>query len=151
MVSMFDLRDPSNRDRLAMARTGSAMVRDYPLTGVGPAMIPKLYTQYRDPDAVQAINPHLHNAPLQIAAERGLPALAIWLAFIAVLSYHLFRIFRTERDQTLAAAGLAAIAGMFVGRSNHFFVLDRSAGLHHGGCTRGGDRVEPVTERDERI
>jgi len=112
MMSMFDLRDPSNRDRLAMARTGSAMVRDFPLTGVGPAMIPKLYTQYRDPDAVQDINPHLHNVPLQIAAERGLPALAIWIAFIAVLAYSLFRIFRSERDQTFAAAGLAAIAGM---------------------------------------
>jgi O-antigen ligase len=112
MMSMFDLRDPSNRDRLAMARTGSAMVRDFPLTGVGPAMIPKLYTQYRDPDAVQDINPHLHNVPLQIAAERGLPALAIWIAFIAVLGYSLFRVFRSERDQTLAAAGLAAIAGM---------------------------------------
>ncbi len=112
MMSMFDLRDPSNRDRLAMARTGSAMVRDFPLTGVGPAMIPKLYTQYRDPDAVQAMNPHLHNVPLQIAAERGLPALAIWIAFIAVLAYNLFRIFRSERDQTLAAAGLATIASM---------------------------------------
>ena len=112
MVSMFDLRDPSNRDRLAMARTGAAMVRDFPLTGVGPAMIPKLYTQYRDPDAVQAMNPHLHNVPLQIAAERGLPALAIWIAFIAVLAYNLFRIFRSERDQTLAAAGLATIASM---------------------------------------
>ena len=112
MMSMFDLRDPSNRDRLAMARTGSAMVRDFPLTGVGPAMIPKLYTQYRDPDAVQEMNPHLHNVPLQIAAERGLPALAIWIAFIAVLAYNLFRIFRSERDQTLAAAGLATIASM---------------------------------------
>jgi len=112
MVSVFDLRDPSNRDRLAMARTGAAMVRDFPLTGVGPAMIPKLYTQYRDPDAVQAMNPHLHNVPLQIAAERGLPALAIWIAFIAVLAYNLFRIFRSERDQTLAAAGLATIASM---------------------------------------
>ncbi len=112
MVSMFDLRDPSNRDRLAMARTGAAMVRDFPLTGVGPAMIPKLYTQYRDPDAVQAMNPHLHNVPLQIAAERGLPALAIWIAFIAVLAYNLFRLFRSEHDQTLAAAGLATIAGM---------------------------------------
>jgi len=112
MMSMFDLRDPSNRDRLAMARTGAAMVRDFPLTGVGPAMIPKLYTQYRDPDAVQAMNPHLHNVPLQIAAERGLPALAIWIAFIAVLAYNLFRIFRSERDQTLAAAGLATIASM---------------------------------------
>ena len=112
MMSMFDLRDPSNRDRLAMARTGAAMVRDFPLTGVGPAMIPKLYTQYRDPDAVQAMNPHLHNVPIQIAAERGLPALAIWIAFIAVLAYNLFRIFRSERDQTLAAAGLATIASM---------------------------------------
>ena len=37
MVSVFDLRDPSNRDRLAMARTGAAMVSDFPLTGVGPA------------------------------------------------------------------------------------------------------------------
>jgi O-antigen ligase len=112
MVSMFDLRDPSNRDRLAMARTGTAMVRDFPLTGVGPAMIPKLYTQYRDPDAVQAMNPHLHNVPLQIAAERGLPALAIWIAFIVILAYSLFRLFRTEREPTMAAAALAAIASM---------------------------------------
>jgi O-antigen ligase len=112
MMSVFDLRDPSNRDRLAMARTGAAMVSDFPLTGVGPAMIPKLYAQYRDPDAVQATNPHLHNVPLQIAAERGIPALAIWIGFVTLLAYRLFRLFRTERDPTLAAAGLAAIAGM---------------------------------------
>jgi O-antigen ligase len=112
MVSMFDLRDPSNRDRLAMARTGTAMVRDFPLTGVGPAMIPKLYVQYRDPEAVQPINPHLHNVPLQIAAERGLPALVIWVAFIVVLVYSLFRLFRTGREPTMTAAALAAIASM---------------------------------------
>jgi O-antigen ligase len=112
MVSVFDLRDPTNRDRLAMARTGAAMVRDFPLTGVGPNMIPKLYTQYRDPDAVQAMNPHLHNVPLQIAAERGLPALAIWIAFVVLLAHGLFRLFRSDREPTLAAAGLAAIAGM---------------------------------------
>jgi len=112
MVSMFDLRDPSNRDRLAMARTGSAMVSDYPLTGVGPAMVPRLYSQYRDPDAVQATNPHLHNVPLQIAAERGVPALAIWIGFVALLLYGLFHVFRTEREHTLAAAGMAAVVGM---------------------------------------
>jgi O-antigen ligase len=112
MVSMFDLRDPTNRDRLAMVRTGTAMVRDFPLTGVGPDMIPRLYAQYRDPDAVQAMNPHLHNVPLQIAAERGLPALAIWIAFVVLLAHGLFRLFRSEREPTLAAAGLAAIAGM---------------------------------------
>ena len=112
MVSIFDLRDPTNRDRLAMVRSGAAMIRDYPLAGVGPNMIPRVYAQYRDPDAVQALNPHLHNVPLQIAAERGLPALAVWAAFVAVLAFGLFRLFRTERDKTLAATGLAAIAGM---------------------------------------
>jgi len=112
MVSMFDLRDPSNRDRLAMARTGAAMVHDYPILGVGPAMIPKLYPQYRDPDAVQALNPHLHNVPLQIAAERGVPAAIIWVGFVVALAHSLFQVFRSERDRVLAAAGLAAIAGM---------------------------------------
>lgn len=112
MMSMFDLRDPTNRDRLAMVRTGEAMVRDHPLTGVGPNMVQRLYPQYRDPDAVQALNPHLHNVPLQIAAERGLPALGVWIAFVAVLSTSLYRLFRAQPNQTLAAAGLAAIAGM---------------------------------------
>ena len=35
--------------------------------------------------AVNKVNPHLHNVPLQIAAERGLPALAIWLWFVIAL------------------------------------------------------------------
>ena len=30
------------------------------------------------------MNPHLHNVPMQIAAERGLPALAIWIWFLVV-------------------------------------------------------------------
>jgi O-antigen ligase len=50
--------------------------------------------------------------PLQIAAERGLPALAIWIAFVVLLAHGLFRLFRSEREPALAAAGLAAIAGM---------------------------------------
>jgi O-antigen ligase len=49
---------------------------------------------------------------MQIAAERGLPALAVWIAFVAVLTFGLFRLFRAGRDPALAGAGLAAIAGM---------------------------------------
>ena len=45
----------------------------------------QVYPHYRDPDAVKQLNPHLHNVPLQIAAERGLPALATWLWFIVAL------------------------------------------------------------------
>ncbi len=112
IMSVFDLRDPSSRDRVAMLQTGAAMVRDHPLTGVGPNMVERLYTQYRDASGVQSKNPHLHNVPVQIAAERGLPALAVWLGFIGVLATGVFRIFRGSQDRTLAAGALAAIAAM---------------------------------------
>ena len=48
-------------------------------------MVERRYAEYRGPDAVNEVNPHLHNVPLQIAAERGLPALAVWLWFIVAL------------------------------------------------------------------
>ena len=113
-MSMFDLRDPSNRDRVAMLKTGVNMVTADPLTGVGPNMVPRAYPTYRDAGAVEAVNPHLHNVPMQIAAERGLPALAIWLGFIAVLARAIYRLFRnaTGADRVLPATGLAAIAAM---------------------------------------
>jgi O-antigen ligase len=110
MISVFDLQDPTNRDRLAMARAGTAMIADHPLTGVGPNMVQRLYAQYRDPDAVETTNPHLHNVPLQIAAERGLPALGAWVWFLVVLVGRLVRVFPQQR--VLAATGLAAIAAM---------------------------------------
>jgi O-antigen ligase len=112
MMSVFDLQDPTNRDRLAMVHIGTAMIAQHPLTGVGPDMVPRLYAHFRGPDSVEAINPHLHNVPLQIAAERGLPALAIWIGFIVMLARHLWRIFRSGEPRALSAAGLAAIAAM---------------------------------------
>jgi O-antigen ligase len=113
MMSMFSaVPDATNQDRLAMVEVGARMVKDHPLTGVGPNMVPRLYAQYRPDYAVNPTNPHLHNVPLQIAAERGLPALAVWLWFLATLTTSLFRLFRQQRDRTLAAAALAAIAAM---------------------------------------
>jgi O-antigen ligase len=61
---------------------------------------------------VNEINPHLHNVPVQIAAERGLPALAIWLAFIVVLLKDLAVRFFQNRSRVLVAAALAAVVSM---------------------------------------
>ena len=44
-----------------------------------------------------AINPHLHNVPVQIAAERGLPALGVWLWFVVVLARDSSALFRARR------------------------------------------------------
>ena len=112
LYSTFDLNDPTNRDRFAMGRAGVRMIRDHPLTGVGPDMVQVVYADYRDAGAVNETNPHLHNVPLQIAAERGLPALALWLWFIAATTRALLREIKREGSRALAAGGLAAMAAM---------------------------------------
>jgi O-antigen ligase len=117
-MSILDLQDATIRDRLAMLREGEQMVRARPLVGVGPDMVEAVYADYRDPEAVEQVNPHLHNVPMQIAAERGLPALAIWLWFVVTAIGDLTRRFYADRDRVLAASGLAAMmamlaAGMF--------------------------------------
>jgi len=112
LMSMFDAKDPTRRDRVAMLLEGQHMVRDHPVFGVGPNMVEEVYAQYRVPEAVEQINPHLHNVPMQIAAERGLPALALWVVFLGVLCRDLYRRLKTIRPRTVAAAATAAIAGM---------------------------------------
>lgn len=112
LQSIVNLKDPSNRDRLAMLREGEHMIRAHPLLGVGPNMVQPLYAEYLDSDAVKEINPHLHNVPVQIAAERGLPALGLWLWFIVALVVALARRARDGDRRFLAAAGLAAVTSM---------------------------------------
>jgi O-antigen ligase len=115
--SMFNMNDPTVRDRYTMLRIGERMIRTHPLTGVGPNMVQRLYTDYtgRDslvgPDGVTHINPHLHNDFLQIAAERGLPALAIWLCFIIALVRDLWKRFQAGQRE-LAATAMATVAAL---------------------------------------
>ena len=102
----------SNRDRLAMIRSGLKIIKDDPLTGVGPDMVVRVYPQYRDPDAVQQLNSHLHNVPLQIAAERGIPALIVWLWFIVTLLRDFFKARRTTHVPSIVTAALACTVAM---------------------------------------
>ena len=112
IMTMFDVQDPTNQDRLAMVEIGARIVASDPLTGVGPNMVPVVYPQYRPDYAVQTVNPHLHNVPLQIAAERGIPALLIWLWFVIALGRASFSLFRQDANRVLSGAALAAIAAM---------------------------------------
>jgi len=111
LYSTFSLTDPSNVDRVAMMKSGWHMIKDRPFTGVGPDMVIQVYPHYRDKTAVNQLNPHLHNVPLQIAAERGLPALILWLWFIGALVRDFWRLRRSE-VRSLSNAGLAVIGAM---------------------------------------
>jgi len=128
-LSAFDLNDATNRDRIAMLKSGKAMIADHPWTGVGPNMVPRAYIEkYKTPDAVDPVDKpgdtraHLHNVPVQLAAERGLPALAAWLWFIVVAVRDLLREFRRGRARALAAGALAAVvAALAAGLFEHNF------------------------------
>ena len=117
LYSTFDLKDPTNRDRVAMLRSGLRIIEDHPLTGVGPDMVIQVYPHYRDAGATNQLNPHLHNVPLQIAAERGLPALAIWLWFIATLLRDFLRRWRAAPFPSLPTAARAATPRCLPSRS----------------------------------
>ena len=134
LTSMFKVQDSrdqtttttasiqSNQDRIAMIRSGWRMIKDRPVTGVGPDMVERVYPVYRDPSAVKQLNPHLHNVPVQIAAERGLPALALWLWMLAVLVRDYVRQRRSAAWVFLSNAGLACVVAMLAaGMFEHNF------------------------------
>jgi putative inorganic carbon (hco3(-)) transporter len=132
--AMFEIKDKyqqtettqasvqSNRDRIAMLKSGIRIIRDFPLTGVGPDMLIQVYPRYRDPSATKQLNPHLHNVPVQIAAERGLPALIIWLWFVITVIVDFVRMRMTATWTFLPNAGLACVAAMLAaGMFEHNF------------------------------
>jgi O-antigen ligase len=84
-VSRLTFRDASSIDRYYMWQAGIDMTLDKPVFGQGPGMILRTYPQYRWAEARNPMQPHLHDNALQIAAERGLPALAFWVWMMAVL------------------------------------------------------------------
>lgn len=95
VLDSFDLRDTTTQSRLELLRTGAAMVADHPWTGVGPRMVPIAAAHYRSNQEFPGwLYQHLHNTPVQIAAEMGLVGLAAWLLLWGVLLRDFLRMAR---------------------------------------------------------
>lgn len=115
-----DLSDDTTRDRLAMLEAGLALARAHPLTGVGPGQVKHLYPAWAPPEALRRSTSHLHDTPLQIVVERGIPGLAawiaIWVAFFAAAARILKRIgAEDEEARALVLGSITAIAAFLVG------------------------------------
>jgi len=120
LVDRLTVTDASSRDRYYMWQAGIDMILDKPVFGQGPGMILKTYPDYRWPQAPNPMAPHLHNNALQLAAERGLPCLALWLWLVAAVMGDAVRETRRDRSRrawpaTAAIAILTAamVAGLF--------------------------------------
>jgi O-antigen ligase len=89
--------DTSVKARDAMLLTGGLIIHESPWLGTGPGGIPAAYARLQaDYSSLPEYFPlpqvqHLHSNMMQIAAERGVPALAAWLAFWVMYAWGLAR------------------------------------------------------------
>lgn len=117
--SFADPSDPTMRERLLMWQSGLAIIRDHPLTGVGPGQVKAVFPRYALPEAHRKTTSHVHNTPLQITAERGLLGLAAWLWIWSAFFLRGARLLRRigpaqAREWRLVAGSLVAIVGFLV-------------------------------------
>lgn len=117
--SMANPQDATVRDRVAMWRSGLAMIADHPLLGLGPGQVRVWYPYYRRPEAVRPSTGHLHNSPIQIAAERGLLALGVWTWLWVLFFREGARVLRRLRpahacERALVSASLWGVGGFLV-------------------------------------
>jgi O-antigen ligase len=117
--TLISLTDDTSRDRLAMLHGGLDLARAHPLTGIGPGQVKHVYPTVAPPEALRRSTSHLHNTPLQIAVERGLPGLAAWLAIWVGFFGAAWRVFRRvspadEEARALVLGSLAAVAAFLV-------------------------------------
>lgn len=120
-LSIFSLESSSNRQRLQYIRAGVRIIKERPIFGTGPDTVDMVFQDPAYGLSVEARrNVHLHNNIIQIAAERGIPTLAAWLAFIIWAFLSLLRLLRNRGSPvfphaTAAAAAMLALftAGLF--------------------------------------
>lgn len=127
--SGWDPTDPETAMRLELARTSVRLIRDNPWLGVGPKNVNVEALRYRGtPTFPDWLYQHMHNNVLQIASERGIPGLMLWLWLMGRLGWDAIALFRrgsnleagSDREDilmvsTAALGGWVAlmVAGMF--------------------------------------
>ena len=84
------------------------------LVGVGMDSLKRRWREWGMFDQGRQPWGHLHSTPLQIAFERGLPALLVWAAWLFVYGRMLWRLARGELEGDWVVRGLAlgALGGL---------------------------------------
>lgn len=93
-TGFFDSKDESTRYRLVMWNDGARLLTDSPrnfIVGVGMDSVQKRWQEWGMYEGGYLPMGHFHSAPIQIAVERGIPALLIWLIVLALLTRTLWR------------------------------------------------------------
>ncbi|MBC7911304.1 MAG: O-antigen ligase family protein [Pyrinomonadaceae bacterium] len=127
-VGFFDRSDGSVSWRETVWREGFQLLTSKPrhlLTGVGMDSIKRYGCEWELFDKCRLPVGHMHSTPLQLALERGLPALLAWLALIFLYGRMLWRLARVDFadgwiERGLALGALGGLAGFFASGLVHY-------------------------------
>lgn len=112
-LSIFSSRSYSNRMRVEYTKAGIKIIRDFPLFGTGPDTVDMVFQNPKYGLSEEAKrNVHLHNNFIQIAAERGIPTLLVWLIFLGWIFISLFGLLK-NKDPSLYPLTVAALTALF--------------------------------------
>lgn len=77
----LSLQDPSSSLRVQLARVGASRIKQHPLFGHGMDSVHVHWKEWGFPGTDML---HLHSTPLQLAFDRGLPAVFLWLWIMSI-------------------------------------------------------------------
>jgi len=105
LQSGWDPNDPNTRNRIEIFETSIRLIKQNPWFGVGPANVNREALRYRGsreyPDWMYQ---HMHNNALQIAVERGIPGLALWLWLMVRLAWDALRLYSSRAGDSASPA-----------------------------------------------
>jgi O-antigen ligase len=116
-VGFIDTNEGSTSWRLMVWREGAQVLLSSPrhlLVGVGMDSLKRRWREWGMFDQGRQPWGHLHSTPLQLAFERGVPALLVWAAWLFVYGRVLWRLARGGLEDDWVGRGLAlgALGGL---------------------------------------
>ena len=137
-VGFFDSKDGSIQWRLMMWRDGLRLLQERPrhlLVGVGMDSIKTHWAEWGLFDKGWQPMGHFHSTPMQIAVERGIPALLIWLTVLGLYARTLWRglvqspVSDDWRSRGVLLGCMAALIGFFASGLVHSNLSDQEVAM----------------------
>jgi O-antigen ligase len=108
-IHWFDRSDVGTQFRVLMWEDGARLIRQHPWFGVGMETVRWHYREWNIRGFIQYnVVSHFHSTIIQIAVERGIPALLAWLWFTVAYIAFLARLAAKVRERNRVASGIVA-------------------------------------------
>lgn len=109
-ISAISFGDDSSLRRIGYMKAGLRLIPQHPLLGVGMDAHKQHWHEWGFPGEYIT---HTHSTPIQLAMERGLPALACYVWLMIVMGWWLWRSYK-QAPNPLALGALAALLGFSI-------------------------------------